>query len=98
MHDHLERMLHDANLEPTQLPLSFLKDITDNFSGGRQIGSGGFAVVYKVSKLYTQLMYICSYCSEMLFTKSLKFMLTRQLTSGITSKRNSGCEKAITNI
>lgn len=54
MHDLLERMLHDANLEPTQLPLSFLKVITDNFSDGRQIGSGGFAVVYKVSKLYTQ--------------------------------------------
>jgi hypothetical protein len=47
MHDLLERMLHDANLEPTQLPLSFRKIITDNFSDGRQIGSGGFAVVYK---------------------------------------------------
>ena len=58
MHDLLERMLHAANLEPTQLPLSFQKVITYNFCDDRKIGSGGFAVVYKVSKLYAQLIYI----------------------------------------
>ncbi|CAN6331711.1 unnamed protein product [Urochloa humidicola] len=43
----LECMLLDASAEPTNLPLSFLKAITDNFSDDRQIGRGGFAVVYK---------------------------------------------------
>jgi hypothetical protein len=58
MHDLLERILHDANIEPTQLPLSFLKVITDNFSDARQIGSGGFSVVYKVSNSIPN-SYIC---------------------------------------
>ncbi|CAN6327073.1 unnamed protein product [Urochloa humidicola] len=43
----LECMLLDASAEPTNLPLSFLKVITNNFSDDRQIGRGGFAVVYK---------------------------------------------------
>ncbi|CAN6371397.1 unnamed protein product [Urochloa humidicola] len=43
----LERMLLDANAEPTNLTLSFLNTITDSFSDDRQIGRGGFAVVYK---------------------------------------------------
>ncbi|KAL6595548.1 hypothetical protein ACP70R_047888 [Stipagrostis hirtigluma subsp. patula] len=43
----LERMLLDASIEPTDLPLSLLKAITNNFSDDLQIGSGGFAVVYK---------------------------------------------------
>ncbi|CAO2039466.1 unnamed protein product [Urochloa humidicola] len=37
--DGLERKL--------QLPLQYLKDITDNFSSDRKIGEGGFGVVYK---------------------------------------------------
>ena len=52
----LERMLLDASVEPTNLPISLLKSITHNFSHDQQIGSGGFAVVYKVSKLYAQLI------------------------------------------
>ncbi|TVU25881.1 hypothetical protein EJB05_28398 [Eragrostis curvula] len=43
----LERMLTDETEEPTNLPLSLLKSITNNFSDDLQIGSGGFAVVYK---------------------------------------------------
>ncbi|CAN6340933.1 unnamed protein product, partial [Urochloa humidicola] len=43
----LECMLLDASAEPTNLPLSFLKAITNNFSDDRAIGRGGFAVVYK---------------------------------------------------
>ncbi|XP_047052526.1 receptor-like serine/threonine-protein kinase ALE2 [Lolium rigidum] len=43
----LERMLIDENAEPTDLPLSLLEDITDRFSPDREIGRGGFAVVYK---------------------------------------------------
>jgi hypothetical protein len=38
--DNLERKL--------ELPLQYLKDITDNFASDRKIGSGGFGVVYKV--------------------------------------------------
>lgn len=49
----LERMLHDATVEPTNLPISLLKSITSNFSDDRQIGRGGFAVVYKVSIIYS---------------------------------------------
>ncbi|KAJ1274392.1 hypothetical protein BS78_05G058200 [Paspalum vaginatum] len=47
MCDLLERMLLDASIEPTNLPLSLLKNITNNFSVDQQIGSGGFSVVYK---------------------------------------------------
>ncbi|XP_037455453.1 serine/threonine-protein kinase PLK1-like [Triticum dicoccoides] len=43
----LERMLLDRSAEPTYLPLSLLEDITNCFSDDQQIGSGGFAVVYK---------------------------------------------------
>uniref|UniRef100_A0A453MUY4 non-specific serine/threonine protein kinase n=1 Tax=Aegilops tauschii subsp. strangulata TaxID=200361 RepID=A0A453MUY4_AEGTS len=43
----LERMLLDGSAEPTYLWLSLLEDITDCFSDDQQIGSGGFAVVYK---------------------------------------------------
>lgn len=48
-HKLLADMLLDTNAEPTDLPLSLLKAITNNFSPDRNIGSGGFGVVYKVS-------------------------------------------------
>ena len=44
----LERMLLDEAAEPKGLPLSLLEDITSDFSHDQEIGSGGFAVVYKV--------------------------------------------------
>uniref|UniRef100_A0A8R7UCP5 non-specific serine/threonine protein kinase n=1 Tax=Triticum urartu TaxID=4572 RepID=A0A8R7UCP5_TRIUA len=43
----LERTLLDENAEPTDLPLSLLKGITNGFSPAHQIGRGGFAEVYK---------------------------------------------------
>ncbi|KAK3119799.1 hypothetical protein QOZ80_9AG0675410 [Eleusine coracana subsp. coracana] len=43
----LESMLLDASVKPTYMPLPLLTSITNNFSNDRQIGSGGFAVVYK---------------------------------------------------
>uniref|UniRef100_M8BVL9 Wall-associated receptor kinase 5 n=1 Tax=Aegilops tauschii TaxID=37682 RepID=M8BVL9_AEGTA len=43
----LERMLLDESTEPTRLALSLLEDITNCFSDDEQIGSGGFAMVYK---------------------------------------------------
>lgn len=46
-HSALEHMLLDISAEPTDLPLSLLEDITKCFSDDQQIGSGGFAVVYK---------------------------------------------------
>uniref|UniRef100_A0ACD6A3A6 Uncharacterized protein n=1 Tax=Avena sativa TaxID=4498 RepID=A0ACD6A3A6_AVESA len=46
-HDVLERMLLDESAEPTSLPLSLLQYITNRFHLDHQIGSGGFAVVYK---------------------------------------------------
>uniref|UniRef100_A0A452YR76 Protein kinase domain-containing protein n=1 Tax=Aegilops tauschii subsp. strangulata TaxID=200361 RepID=A0A452YR76_AEGTS len=50
-HGILERMLLDESAEPTDLPLSLLEDITNCFHSDLQIGSGGFAVVYKVALL-----------------------------------------------
>lgn len=44
----LEHMLSHENEQPKAFPLSLLEDIIDGFSEKRQIGSGGFAVVYKV--------------------------------------------------
>ena len=44
----LEEMLADETAEPKALPLSLLEDITGGFSDDQEIGSGGFAVVYKV--------------------------------------------------
>uniref|UniRef100_A0ACD5TL14 Uncharacterized protein n=1 Tax=Avena sativa TaxID=4498 RepID=A0ACD5TL14_AVESA len=43
----LEKMLVDKTAEPKPLSLSLLDHITDGFSAEKQIGSGGFAVVYK---------------------------------------------------
>uniref|UniRef100_A0A8R7UN01 Protein kinase domain-containing protein n=1 Tax=Triticum urartu TaxID=4572 RepID=A0A8R7UN01_TRIUA len=43
----LERMLLNGSAQPTHMQLSLLEDITDCFSDDQQIGSGGFAVVYK---------------------------------------------------
>jgi len=48
---YLEEMLVDAKKEPTDLPLSLLEAITNNFAEDKKIGSGGFAVVYKVPLL-----------------------------------------------
>ncbi|CAO2190809.1 unnamed protein product, partial [Urochloa humidicola] len=45
----LERVIHDTNAEPTNLPLSLLEAITKNFSEDQRIGTGGFADVYKGS-------------------------------------------------
>lgn len=49
-HSHLlESMLCDENAEPTDMPISLLKSITNNFNDDQLIGRGGFAVVYKVT-------------------------------------------------
>nr|XP_051202708.1 cysteine-rich receptor-like protein kinase 28 isoform X2 [Lolium perenne] len=44
---HLELMLLDETVEPKALPLSLLESITNGFSTDREIGRGGYAVVYK---------------------------------------------------
>lgn len=44
----LESMLHDIEAKPCNLSLELLSDITDVFSDEREIGRGGFGVVYKV--------------------------------------------------
>uniref|UniRef100_A0A452XI60 Protein kinase domain-containing protein n=1 Tax=Aegilops tauschii subsp. strangulata TaxID=200361 RepID=A0A452XI60_AEGTS len=43
----LECMLRNETAEPKPLPLSLLEEITNGFSAEQEIGSGGFAVVYK---------------------------------------------------
>lgn len=44
----LERMI-DGRKEPSSLPLSVLRHITDDFSDERKIGQGGCGQVYKVN-------------------------------------------------
>lgn len=45
----LERILSDdAGAEPTRLAYGLMKSITNDFSPSREIGSGGFGVVYLV--------------------------------------------------
>jgi hypothetical protein len=44
----LERILNDASAEPIMLSHRFLESITENFSKDREIGTGGFGVVYMV--------------------------------------------------
>lgn len=43
----LEHMLLDQSAEPMMLSFSTLQGITNRFSEDRQIGRGGFSVVYK---------------------------------------------------
>ncbi|RLN11750.1 hypothetical protein C2845_PM09G08290 [Panicum miliaceum] len=47
VHDNLETVLQDPSEEPCVIPLQCLRDITNNFSGDRELGRGGFGVVYK---------------------------------------------------
>ncbi|WVZ79684.1 hypothetical protein U9M48_027237 [Paspalum notatum var. saurae] len=46
-YDKLESMLQDGSSEPRNLPLQYLRNITDNFSDERILGEGGFGTVYK---------------------------------------------------
>ncbi|WVZ96617.1 hypothetical protein U9M48_042232 [Paspalum notatum var. saurae] len=45
--DTLEKKLEDQTTTPVSLPLEFLKAITCNFSDDRELGRGGYGVVYK---------------------------------------------------
>jgi hypothetical protein len=44
-------MLLDETVQPRDLPLLLLEDITGGFSCDQEIGRGGFAVVYKVLQM-----------------------------------------------
>ncbi|GJN06879.1 hypothetical protein PR202_ga24649 [Eleusine coracana subsp. coracana] len=55
--NHLESMLLNESVKPRELPISLLESITNNFSDDQQIGSGGFAVVYKVSLIIFITLY-----------------------------------------
>ncbi|GJN25550.1 hypothetical protein PR202_gb13393 [Eleusine coracana subsp. coracana] len=49
-HGILESILQDPSAKPRSLPLQELKEVTNNFSEDRQLGKGGFGIVYKVSE------------------------------------------------
>lgn len=44
----LEDLLQQPNVTPICLPVEFLKAITCNFSNEKELGTGGYGVVYKV--------------------------------------------------
>jgi hypothetical protein len=47
-YDKLKSMLQDGCSEPHNLPLTYLRNITNNFSDERLLGEGGLGTVYKV--------------------------------------------------
>lgn len=47
----LESMLQDRSATPICLPMDFLAAITSDFSEEREMGRGGFGVVYKVLRM-----------------------------------------------
>ncbi|GJN04911.1 hypothetical protein PR202_ga22493 [Eleusine coracana subsp. coracana] len=46
-HGNLESILQDPSAKPRALRFQQLKEITNNFSKDRQLGKGGFGIVYK---------------------------------------------------
>lgn len=46
--DALEIVLNDPSAKPCDLSLDYLRYITNDFSSERELGRGGFGVVYKV--------------------------------------------------
>lgn len=62
-HGNLESILQDPSAKPRVLRLQELKEITNNFSKDRQLGKGGFGVVYKViatNTIYPEVGYFSS--------------------------------------
>jgi hypothetical protein len=55
-HEDLELIVSDANAAPVQLSYSYVKSITNNFSKEREIGRGGYGIVYKVRFLFDLLV------------------------------------------
>ncbi|CAN6201304.1 unnamed protein product [Urochloa humidicola] len=47
IHDELDSILQDGSSEPWNLPLEYLRKITNNFADDRLVGEGGFGKVYK---------------------------------------------------
>ncbi|GJN38666.1 hypothetical protein PR202_gb27731 [Eleusine coracana subsp. coracana] len=81
IHDDLERILRDPKAEPCDIPLQYLRDITNNFSDDQKLGEGGFGVVYK-GELPNGIMVAVKYlrsvsqCQEKQFKNEIDSLMT----------------------
>jgi hypothetical protein len=59
--DTLESMSQHGSSGPRNLPLEYLRNITNNFSDDQLLGEGGFGMVYKVrlNHIFLGLSNIC---------------------------------------
>lgn len=48
MNGKMESILQDQNSKPHNIPVQYLREITNDFSDERVLGKGGSGVVYKV--------------------------------------------------
>jgi hypothetical protein len=98
--DLLERVLLDGNAKPTCVPLSLLEYITNSFSDDHQIGSGGFAVVYKVRVTSTKHCHRNHGHHSNTTTCTLSQVNARHkhtVSAGNSGKRDDCCEEAVQN-
>jgi serine/threonine protein kinase len=72
-------MLQGGSSEPHNVPLKYLRNVTNNFSVERLLGKGGFGTVYKVRFEYR--VSNCQTCHQTMH--KLMHVLIRELKQGV---------------